>query len=154
MIRHFSAAAAIILVLVCVGQAATDDEVVLDKKASLKADDPGYKPTAGVDKLTAEDTQVVFQAINNNPHQIFTLKLKKGDKMLFEVKSTEIDPVVIVEDSKKTVLAFNDDDPAGGTTDSRLEWTAPADDEYRIIVVAFGDDQRTGAYHLKATKNK
>jgi hypothetical protein len=153
MLRNVIGTAAVLAFFVTAVHAAQDRETLLEKKASLTQKDPAYKPGAGVDKLTDGDAQQVFMAVNNNPHQVFMLKLKKGDKVLFELTSDDFDTVVIVEDPKKTVLAFNDD-AEEGTLNSRLEWTVPADDEYRIIVVAFGDEKQVGAFNLKVTKAK
>ena len=71
---------------------------------------------------------------------------------MIEQKSDDFDSVVIVESSKKTVLAFNDDDPTRKTLDSRLEFTAPADDDYRIIATCLF--KKYGNFQLTVNKAK
>jgi hypothetical protein len=123
--------------------------VPLDKKDSLTAKDPAYKPDAkGLAK--GVDEQLVEQ-VNGHVHKVYTIKLTKGDKLLIEVKSTALDPVVAVEDAGKKILAMNDDDPDGGTTDSKLEWTVPDTAEYRVIVTCF-EPGSEGDFHLTIKK--
>jgi hypothetical protein len=152
MMRAMVATAAALMILVSVVHAYAGEDELLNKKESLSDKDKGYKPGKGADKLTAPDAEMVFQLIKDNPHKVYKLKLKKGDKIVIQMKSGDFDSVVVVEDSKNNVLAFNDDDPAGGTLDSKLEWTAPADDEYRIIGTCL--DKKTGDYQLTVTKAK
>jgi hypothetical protein len=152
MIRAMLATTACVILLIAGAYAHAGGNDVLNKKDSLKDDDKGYKPGKGVDKLTAPDAEGVFQGITDSPHKVYKLKLKKGDKLLIEMKSTEMDSVVVVEDAKKTVLAFNDDDPAGGTLNSRLEWTVPEDGEYHLIATNL--DKKAGDYHLTVSKTK
>jgi hypothetical protein len=123
-------------------------DVLLDKKDSLTDKDPPYKPNtkplpAGVDE------DLVAQ-VDGHAHKVYTIKLTKGDKLVIEVKSAEIDPVVAVEDAGKKILAMNDDDEAGGTQDSRLEWTVPSTAEYRIVVTCF--EMAAGNFNLTVKK--
>jgi len=151
MTRTLALAATTLLLLVSATIASQGGDTLLDKKEKLTEKDPGYKPGSDVDKLGDPNAQKYFQVITNNPHKVYTLKLKKGDKVVIEMKNASDDPkfdsLVIVEDSKKKVLAFNDDDPTRDTLDSRLEFTAPEDDEYRIIATVlfkkYGDFQLT-----------
>jgi hypothetical protein len=146
-----AAAAAMLLLLGGVQAYAGGDEL-LNKKDSLNDKDKGYKPGSGVDKLTEQFADKYFEKITDNPHKVYKLKLKKGDKVVIQMKSKDMDSLVVVEDSKNKVLAFNDDDPAGGTLDSKLEWTAPADDEYRIIATCL--EKAYGDFHLTVSKAK
>ncbi len=150
--RTFVAATAMLLTaMAAAAHAHLDDETILEKKESLTDKDKGYKPGSGVDKLADQGAAQLFEQITDNPFKVYKIKLKKGDKLLIQIKSTELDPVVVIEDSKNKVLAFNDDDPNGGT-DSRLEWTVPADEEYRIIATCF--EKAFGAYELTVVKTK
>src|SRR5262249_2171760 len=106
---------------------------LLNKKDSLKEGDKGYTPGKGVEKVKDKFAEPILKAVTDHPHKVYKLKLKKGDRIVIDMKSKGMDSVVVVEDSKNTVLGVNDDDPAGGTLDSKLEFTAPGDDEYRII---------------------
>jgi hypothetical protein len=153
MLRAMLATAACVTLLISWAYAHAGADDLLNKKDSLKEDDKGYKPGKGVDKLTEPDAEAVFKGITDSPHKVYKLKLKKGDKLVIEMKSTNLDSVVVVENSKKTVLAFNDDDPdGGGTLDSKLAWTVPEDDEYRIIATNL--DKNTGDFHLTVSKTK
>jgi hypothetical protein len=153
MIRAMLATTACVILLLCGTHAQGGGKDLLDKKDSLKEDDKGYKPGKGVDKLTEMFAEAVFNAITDKPHKVYKLKLKKGDKLVIQMKSDAMDSVVVVENSKNTVLAFNDDDPdGGGTLNSRLVWTVPDDDEYRIIATNL--DKKTGDFHLTVGKAK
>ena len=152
MLRPLLAATAAMLLLIGGVQAYAGGDELLSKKDSLNDKDKGYKPGSGVDKLTEPDAGPVFQAITDNPHKVYKLKLKKGDKIVISMKSGDFDSVVVVEDSKNNVLTFNDDDPDGGTLNSRLVWTAPAEDEYRIIATCL--DKKHGDYQLTVSKAK
>ena len=128
-------------------------DTLLDKKDSLKEDDKGYKPGKGTDTIEVRFADKIFELITDAKHKVYKLKLKKGDKVVIEMESDDMDSVVVVEDSKMTVLGLNDDDPdGGGTLNSRLVWTAPADDEYRIIATNL--DKKTGDFKLKVSKAK
>jgi hypothetical protein len=151
MVRAVFVGMAALLLLASAAQARHGD-TVLDKKDSFDAKSSGYQPGTGVDKLADPIAPKFFQFITGHPHKVYNVKLKKGDKVVISMKSTDMDSVVIVENSKKAVLAFNDDDPAGGTLDSRLEFTAPADDEYRVIATNL--DKKNGNFQLTVTKAK
>jgi hypothetical protein len=125
---------------------------LLNKNDSLKEGDKGYMPGKGVEKLKEKFAQQFLKAITDHPHKVYKLKLKKGDKIVIDMKSKDMDSVVVVEDSKNTVLGFNDDDPAGCTLDSKLEFTAPNDDEYRIIATNL--DKKHGDFQLTVSKAK
>jgi hypothetical protein len=122
--------------------------VLLDKKDSLSDKDPAYKPDpkglpAGVD-------QDLVSQVDGHAHKVYTIKLTKGDKLVIEVTSADLDPVVAVEDAGKKILAMNDDDEAGGTQDSKLEWTVPSTAEYRIVVTCF--EMASGNFNLTVKK--
>jgi hypothetical protein len=151
MLRTLVVGTAALVIAVAVVQVAQAGDV-LDKKDSLTDKDPGYKPGTGVDKLPEDYAQKFFQFITDNPHKLYTLKLKKGEKVTIRMDSDDMDSVVIVESSKKVVLAFNDDDPDAKTLNSKLVFTAPADDEYRLICLAL--DKKLGNFHVTVAKAK
>jgi hypothetical protein len=152
MFRVLAAGATALLLLVSAAHVYAGGEELLNKKGTLKEKDPGYQPGEGVDKLGDPSAPIIFKIITDNPHQVFKLKLKKGDKVVISLKSDDFDSVVVVESSKKKVLAFNDDDPAGGTLNSKLEWTAPDDDEYRIVATCL--DKKYGDFQISVNKAK
>jgi hypothetical protein len=129
-----------------------DDKLLLDKKDKLTEKDPGYMPNAKGDPL--------LKFITGNPHKVYTLKLTKGQKLIIRLKSKDIDCLVAVEDAKKNVVVYNDDDPEfnGKVLDSRLDWTVPADGEYRIIATCTHELEakanKYGNFHLTVEKAK
>jgi len=83
-----------------------------------------------------------------NPSNVHELKMAKDQTVVIRLNSDKFDAVLIVEDSAKTELAFNDDDDddRAGTVNSKLVFTAPKDDTYRIIATCF--DNEVGSYEL------
>jgi hypothetical protein len=150
MFRTFAFGVMAFALVVCAAQARqAGSTVLLDKKDNLTDKDPAYKPE---EKGNAKNIdQELVQQVTGNGHKVFTIKLTQGDKLVIEVKSTDLDPVVAVEDGEKKILAMNDDDEQGGTTDSKLEWTVPKTAEYRIIVTCF-EGGMTGDFHLTVNK--
>jgi hypothetical protein len=138
-----------LLIFVSTGQAFQNGgDVLLDKKDSLTDKDPAYRPdTKGLPDGVEEE---LVQQVQGHAHKVYTLKLTKGDKLVIEVRSDDLDPVVGVEDAGKKILAMNDDDSAGGTTDSKLEWTVPSTAEFRIVVTCF--ELSTGSFSLTVKK--
>jgi WD40 repeat protein/tRNA A-37 threonylcarbamoyl transferase component Bud32 len=127
-------------------------EVLLDKKDRLTDNDPVYKPDI---KDPGPDPKLL-KFIDGNPHKVYTLALKKNDKIVIQQMSEEIDSVVIVENAKNVVLALNDDDPAGNTLNSRLVWTVRADGEYRIIATCMTEvmQNKYGSFQLIVTRTQ
>jgi formylglycine-generating enzyme required for sulfatase activity len=118
------------------------DGIVLDKKDSLTEKDPGWIPS---------DAKGILKLVSGNPHKVYTLKLTKGDKLLIQLKSVDskIDPLVALEDSKKNLIAYNDDDLANKVLDSKLVVTIPEDGEYRIIATCVHlFRKKHGDFHL------
>jgi hypothetical protein len=146
-------AVAAILVLSGGARALAGGGVLLDKKDKLTDDDKGYKPGKGTDKIDVPAAEQIFKIITDAKHKVYPMKLKKGEKVVIEMHSDDMDSVVVVEDAKMHVLAMNDDDPdGGGTLDSRLQFTAAADGQYRIIATNL--NRKTGDFTLKVTKAK
>jgi hypothetical protein len=153
MFRAMIATTACVVLVLSGALAYAGGNELLNKKDSLKDGDKGYKPGKGTDKIDVPFADKIFQVITDNPHKVYKLKLKKGDKVVIEMKSDDMDSVVVVEDSKNMVLGLNDDDPdGGGTLNSRLAWTAPKDDEFRIIATCL--DKKLGDFQILVTKAK
>jgi hypothetical protein len=152
------ATTALVLVLLLGGapRALAGGNVLLDKKDKLADNDKGYKPGNGTDKITVDNAEIIFKIITDAKHKVYSVKLKKGEKVVIEMHSDDVDSVVIVEDAKMNVLGMNDDDPDRKTLDSRLEFTAPEDGTFRIIATALPnpEKQKTGDFTLKVTKAK
>jgi hypothetical protein len=155
MSRTLIAGAAALVLLVSAAPICQGGEVVLDKKDKLGNNDTQYKPELNNlgPKLKNDAFAGKFlQFISGHPHKLYTVKLKKGEKVVIQMKSQSLDSVVVVEDSKKMILDFNDDDPGGNTLDSRLEFTAPEDGDYRVIATRL--DMNEGEFQLLITKAK
>jgi hypothetical protein len=155
MSRKLIVGAAAVVLLVSAAHAYQGGAVILDKKDKLADTDPGYKPDVNNlgPKLKDEKFAAKFlQFINGHPHKVYTVKFKKGDKVVIQMKSQDMDSVVVVETAKKMILDLNDDDPAGNTLDSKLEFTAPDDGEYRIIATNL--DKKYGDFQLTVNKAK
>ena len=83
----------------------------------------------------------------------YRITMKKDQKVMLAVRAgvlgSPVDAVLHVEDEAGKSLARDDD--ANGSGDPRMEWTAPADGEYRVVV---SDLNRQGSaasvYHLSA----
>jgi hypothetical protein len=99
----------------------------------------------------------ILRLVSGNPHKAYTLTLKKGDEIVIRLKSHDmkIDPLVALEDSRNNLIAYNDDDPANKTLDSRLAVTIPEDGEYRIIATCVHLlRSKHGDFHLTVEKAK
>jgi hypothetical protein len=155
MLRILFVAATALALLVSAAEAYQGGDLILDKKDKFTKDDPGWQPNAKGDPL--------LKFITGNPHKVYTLKLTKGDKLLIRMKSVkakEIDTLVAIEDSKKNILAYNDDDPdqkgKGTELDSKLVFTVPEDGDYRIIATVTHElvANKYGEFTLTVEKDK
>jgi hypothetical protein len=164
MLRTLMVGVAVLLLLSSAVQGHQGDTVLLDKKDALTKSDPGYQPDLKNLSPKVKNDAKLLAFISGNPHKVYTIKLKKGDKITITLKSippanpnnqTGIDTVVLVEDAKKIVLDLNDDDPTDlKTLDSRLIFTAPEDGEYRVIATTMTAviSNKTGEFQIKITK--
>jgi len=125
---------------------------LVDKKESLTDKDPGWMPAnPKLDRL--------LKLVSGNPHKVYTLNLMKGDKLVIRLRSQDrkIDPLVALEDSRKNIIAFNDDeDYQQKILDSKLVVTIPADGQYRIIATCSHEAIRNkhGPFHLTVEKTR
>ncbi|HEX8429757.1 MAG TPA: Ig-like domain-containing protein [Longimicrobium sp.] len=78
----------------------------------------------------------------------YAVYLRAGQQITIIQRSTAIDAFLILANAAGTsAVAQNDDDPAGGTTNSRLVYTATAAGMYQILATSF-DPAEVGAYTL------
>jgi hypothetical protein len=77
----------------------------------------------------------------------FDLQMAGGVLYLIDLKSSEFDAFLRVEDADGKVLA--EDDDSGGSQNARLLFRAPASGTYRIVATSFEPDQ-TGKFTLSA----
>lgn len=88
------------------------------------------------------------------PQQVFTFDGLAGDVISAQatVLSGDLDPRLVLSDALGMLLAYNDDDPAGGTFDPAIyQYTLPADASYTLNVQRYGDT--TGDFRLKLTRD-
>jgi hypothetical protein len=165
MMRTLMVAVTTLLLLTSAAQSRFGGAVLLDKKDSLTKTDPGYKPDLKTLAPKVQNDQIgpkLLEFITGNPHKVYTIKLKKGEKVTITMKSVipanpntdvGIDTVVVVENSKKVILDFNDDTDQN-TLDSTLVFTAPEDGDYRVIATSLhvAVKNKFGEYQIKITK--
>jgi tetratricopeptide (TPR) repeat protein/WD40 repeat protein len=72
--------------------------------------------------------------------------LRKGHLYQMDLKSKEFDSYLILKNSKGDMVAS--DDESGGGHDAHLDYRAPADGEYRVVVTTYGPAE-TGLYSLR-----
>ena len=92
-------------------------------------------------------------------HIWYSFSARSGDSFQFEVDISTSDGyslsdsvLDVVDQDRATVLVENDDDPRGiahGSYASYIEWTAPDDGVYFILVKAFSDE--VGTFGLSST---
>jgi CHAT domain-containing protein/Tfp pilus assembly protein PilF len=126
-------------------------------KANEKQTDGDTKRTVKTTKVTGElkrddpaDDKLKF------PSKVHEFKMGEGQAVVIRLTSSDFDAFLIVRDSNKKELAFNDDDhdePA--TLNSKLVFLAPKKDSYKIVVTS--TDNKLGKYELTieaATKDQ
>ncbi|MFO0964133.1 MAG: tetratricopeptide repeat protein [Gemmataceae bacterium] len=89
-----------------------------------------------------EKTDPPLAALKGAPHKVFLVRLEAGQSYLFDLRSKEFDTLLIVEATPGKVVAYDDD--GGEGTNSRLKWTPPAENVYRLIVAAL--DRKPGSF--------
>jgi hypothetical protein len=93
-------------------------------------------------KLAKDDP--VDELLYKSPCKVYSISLAKGKTYLIDLKSSDFDAFLRIEDSMGTQLTFDDD--SGGGTNARIVLQPATDQEYRVIVTCV--DQRTGDYTL------
>ncbi|MBA4803101.1 MAG: pre-peptidase C-terminal domain-containing protein [Brevundimonas sp.] len=83
----------------------------------------------------------------------WTLAGRRGDQLDIRLTSTAFDPYVAIT-GPDGFSEFNDDDPeAGGSRDSRLRVTLPADGDYTIAATSY-EPGESGAYRLAVLEDR
>lgn len=118
------------------------------------AEDNGSIPVASPTGLASGATVRTSGTIGDGPYgsagtgsgdfDFFRLDgLAGGDEILIDVDTPipfccgDLDPFVSIFDASGNLLAYNDDQPAGGTYDSYLTYTVPAAGTYYVVVGAY-----------------
>jgi len=115
-----------------------DDEKELKVEGTLTDSDPKDKKT-------------------NTASNVHKFKMKAGNHYIIRMNSDEVDAFLRLEDDNGKELASNDDDPAGGTFNSKIVFKCEKDGEYKIIATCFDGPidpklKKTGKYTLTAKK--
>lgn len=79
--------------------------------------------------------------------KVFTFKMVKDTTYQIDMKSTDLDSYLRLEDPKGKQVAYNDD--GGGFPDARIVFKATESGDYRIIATTFGGG-KTGKFTLTA----
>jgi hypothetical protein len=93
-------------------------------------------------RLTAKD--VLDDVRKDSHHKVHEVRLTAGRVYQIDLRSSEFDPYLRLEDSGRKRLA--EDDDSGGQLNARLEFQAPATGPYRIVVTSY--KRHTGSYTL------
>ena len=83
--------------------------------------------------------------VRNRPAKVHTVRLAKDKTYIIELRSTDFDSYLRLEDAAGKQLAHDDD--GAGFPNARLRFAAPHDGDYRLIATSF--DGKTGRYTLR-----
>ncbi len=108
---------------------------------SKKDDDKGLKVEG---KLSPDDSK--DKVMTKSPHQVHTMKMKKGQTYQIDLMSRAFDAFLRVEDESGKQLAVDDD--SGGGLNARIYFKVPKDGTYRLIATSV--DGKVGPYTLTA----
>jgi len=120
--------------------------VLGDDPAQAKAHDVGKEGLKFDGTLSAEDKK--DRVRTGSYAKTYLVNMVQGQDYLIELDSRAFDAYLRVEDRAGKQLASDDD--GGDGTNARLDFTAPADGTYRIIVTSF-ENVRTGAFTLRVS---
>jgi len=95
------------------------------------------------DELTKDDAK--DKMLKNSYHKAHAFKMTAGRGYRIDLKSTEFDPFLRLEDPSGKQVAFDDD--SGGGLDAMIVYKAKESGEYKVIATSFRPDQ-TGKYTL------
>jgi hypothetical protein len=77
---------------------------------------------------------------------VFVFRPAVSGRVVIQVRSSDFDAYLIVQDAEGRTLASDDD---GGTgTDAQLTYEVVAGRSYRILANSYGEERRTGAYRV------
>jgi hypothetical protein len=96
--------------------------------------------------LTREDPLDSFGLTKNSFHKVHLVPLESGKPYLIDLEGP-FDTFLRIEDADKKTLLFNDDMWSPHSLNSRLVFTPPKNDTYRLIATSF-DPQATGSYTI------
>ena len=97
------------------------------------------------DKISFEDPK--DRLLEHSRFKAYPFDVKAGSTYTIDLSSKAFDAYLRLEDSKKKVLAEDDDGAAKNSTDARIVYRANRDETLTIVATSFGPDQ-TGAFKL------
>lgn len=77
---------------------------------------------------------------------VYTFRATASGAVVFQLRSSDFDAYLILQDADGQALASDDD--GGSGTDSQLSYEVVAGRRYRIVANSYGGDRRTGLYRL------
>jgi thiol-disulfide isomerase/thioredoxin len=98
------------------------------------------------DELKDTDEKDTNQFTKESPRKVYKVKLIEGKTYQLDLKSTDFDAVLRIENAEGKEVAFNDDAPGEKTLDSRIIYKAPKTEEYKIIATCL--DTKPGNFTL------
>lgn len=97
--------------------------------------------------LTEQDILIDQQGLAKD----YVVNLTRGDQIAIDLTSESFDTMALLLASDETVLAINDDEITGGTTNSLLFARIKETGSYIVRVTAF-DPQSSGPFKLKISR--
>jgi hypothetical protein len=97
------------------------------------------------DRLTDKDEKDTHNLLTNSPRKVYKIQFAEGKTYQIDLKSSDFDAVLRLEDAKGKELALNDD-YMKGSFDSRILYSAQKAGEYRIIATCL--DGKPGKFEL------
>ena len=94
----------------------------------------GKKLLSKNDVLKKDDEKDTKLDLKNSPRKVYPIKLEAGKAYQIDLKSADFDAFLRLEDAKGKEVAYNDDDPAGSTTDSHITTVLPASGSLKHFV--------------------
>jgi hypothetical protein len=86
---------------------------------------------------------------NRGPYQVWTLRGKRGQRLMIDMTSSAFDTYLFVRDADGYLIGSDDD--AGDQNNARLRTILPRNGNYRIIATSFGATAR-GDYTLAVSE--
>lgn len=86
---------------------------------------------------------------NRGPYQVWTLRAKRGQRLVIDLTSSAFDPFLVVRDAEGFLVSSDDD--SGDELGARVRTILPRTGSYRLIATAVGATAR-GEYRLTVSE--
>ena len=124
---------------------------LFELELTRQAPEPVFK-TQGV--IDAESDMVkIFDVPETSslPGKLYQVALKKRKQYTITIESPDIDACIVLQDEAGKQLAFDVD--SAGDLNARVDFTAPADQSYRIWAASFAAAMRFGKFSLTVVES-